>query len=156
MSCTNLAPKYFRRNFSFLALKGEAVGSIQISSYDGEWQTEFFFSQIMFFRFIKSKNVKIRDLKFSFPDTKQLYLLFTKDMGNITWRTWRFFALLDHKFAFFTMFELFFNYLKNNLRRSKISLTFPKSRRVIPCQLDKLMSPWVENFKIDILCGFYI
>jgi hypothetical protein len=28
--------------------------------------------------------------------------------------------------------------------------------RVIPCQLDKLMSPWVENFKIDIFRGFYI
>jgi hypothetical protein len=27
---------------------------------------------------------------------------------------------------------------------------------VIPCQLDKLMSPWVENFKIDIFRGFYI
>jgi hypothetical protein len=29
---------------------------------------------------------------------------------------------------FFSMFELFLNYFKNNLRRSKISLVFPKSR----------------------------
>jgi hypothetical protein len=40
-------------------------------------------------------------------------------MGNISWRTLRVFALLDHKYAFFSMSELFFNYLKNNLRRSK-------------------------------------
>jgi hypothetical protein len=31
-----------------------------------------------------------------------------------------------------------------------------KNLRVIPCQLDKLMSPWVENFKIDIFHGFCI
>jgi hypothetical protein len=56
-----------------------------------------------------------------------LYFVFSY-MGNITWRTLRFVALLDRKYAFVSMFELFFNYFKNNLHRSKISLTFPKSR----------------------------
>jgi hypothetical protein len=38
-------------------------------------------------------------------------------MGNITWRTLRSFALLDHKYAIFSMFELFFNYLKNKKKK---------------------------------------
>jgi hypothetical protein len=51
-------PNYFgSQNFSFLASKGEAVGSIQISSYDGACQTKkIFWAHIMFFHvFKKSK-----------------------------------------------------------------------------------------------------
>jgi hypothetical protein len=35
---------YGSQNFSFLAFKREAVGERQISSYNGAWQTENFFS----------------------------------------------------------------------------------------------------------------
>jgi hypothetical protein len=40
--------------------------------------------------------------------------------------------------------------IDNRLEKTD-SVTNP---RVIPCQLDKLMSLWVENFEIDIFRGF--
>jgi hypothetical protein len=63
-------------NLSFLALKGEAVGVPQISSYNGNGarQTDFFLSLKSCYLAIKSPKVKISRFFFSFfPSLNQYF-----------------------------------------------------------------------------------
>jgi hypothetical protein len=66
------------QNFSFLALKAEPVGEVQIlrtatATATARDRRKKFIAQIMFFSHKKSKNVKISNKKFSFFSSRNQY-----------------------------------------------------------------------------------